>query len=80
MYYVYLIKSLADREKIYVGYTTNVLQRLEAHNKGDSIYTKDYLPWALETYICFADKSKAIAFEKYLKSHSGRSFAHKRFW
>jgi len=28
----------------------------------------------------FADKEKAMAFEKYLKSGSGNAFAKKRFW
>jgi len=29
-------------------------------------------------YCAFPDKYKALAFEKYLKSHSGRAFAKKR--
>lgn len=30
-------------------------------------------------YLAFDNKEKAIEFEKYLKSHSGRVFARKRF-
>ena len=29
-------------------------------------------------YCAFPDKHRALAFEKYLKSHSGRAFAKKR--
>ena len=29
-------------------------------------------------YCAFPDKYKALAFEKYLKSHSSRAFANKR--
>jgi len=32
------------------------------------------------TYVAFSDESKAIDFEKYLKSGSGRAFAEKRLW
>jgi putative endonuclease len=34
--------------------------------------------WQLTWYCAFPDKYKALAFEKYLKSHSGRAFANKR--
>jgi hypothetical protein len=30
--------------------------------------------------VQFLDKLKALEFEKYLKSGSGRAFAQKRFW
>jgi hypothetical protein len=30
--------------------------------------------------MAFKDKNKAKQFEEYLKSHSGRAFAQKRFW
>jgi hypothetical protein len=35
-------------------------------------------PWAIKTYVAFADKKGAFAFEKYLKSPSSRAFAKKR--
>jgi putative endonuclease len=34
----------------------------------------------LVTYLAFSDKAKALSFEKYLKSHSGKAFANKRLW
>jgi hypothetical protein len=33
----------------------------------------------MRTYIAFNDEQRAIAFEKYLKSGSGRAFAKKHF-
>lgn len=78
MYYVYLIRSLSHPEKVYAGYTVNLKQRLQDHNYGESIYTADFRPWELVLYIAFQDKGKALAFEKYLKSHAGRAFAEKR--
>ena len=80
MYYVYLIKSLKDPSKTYIGYTVNLEQRLEKHNSGGSIYSSDFRPWKLVTYVVFDDEVKAIQFERYLKSGSGYVFAHKRLW
>jgi len=80
MYYVYCIKSTKFTDKVYVGYTTNVEQRLATHNSGGSIYTVKDRPWKLFLTMCFVDKNKALKFEKYLKSQSGRAFAKKRFW
>ena len=80
MHYVYLIKSIKYSERIYVGNTVNLKQRLETHNSGGSIHTMKYRPWKLVLFLSFAVKLKATSFEKYLKSHSGRAFAQKRFW
>ena len=80
MYYVYLIKSTKNSEKTYIGYTTQLKERLKKHNEGGSIYTKDDKPWKLIMYLAFTNKEKALKFETYLKSHSGRAFAKKRLW
>jgi len=80
MYYVYLLRSLKDQSKTYVGYTTDLKQRLETHNSGGSIHTKTFKPWKLVVYIGFDTEEKAVAFEKYIKVGSGYAFAKKRFW
>ena len=80
MYHVYLIKSTNSPEVLYVGYTTNLEQRLKTHNSGGSIHTAKYRPWQLLMYLSFIDQSKAKEFENYLKSQAGRAFAKKRFW
>jgi hypothetical protein len=46
---------------------------------GEVPHTSKYAPWQLKTYVAFSDEKKAHAFEKYLKSGSGRAFAKKRF-
>ncbi len=80
MYYVYLIKSLKNPHRTYIGFTNDIEQRMEKHNNGASIYTSDDRPWKLVTYICFDDQAKAVAFEKYLKVGSGHAFAQRRLW
>lgn len=80
MYYVYLLRSINNSEKTYVGFTTNVQQRLETHNSGGSVYTKTDRPWKLVTYLAFDEQEKATAFEKYIKVGSGYAFAKKKLW
>ena len=60
--------------------TANVDERLKAHNAGMSPHTAKHRPWRLVASIWFADKQKALDFESYLKSGSGRSFAGRHFW
>jgi putative endonuclease len=76
-HYVYLLTSEMDPDRHYVGLTDNLENRLEAHNSGKVSHTSKHLPWRFETTVAFRDKSKAAAFEKYLKSGSGREFARR---
>ena len=78
MKYVYLLESLSDPARTYVGLTDNLRSRLSAHNAGQSAHTTRFKPWRVVTYIAFSDEKKAIAFERYLKTASGRAFARKR--
>lgn len=81
MYYVYLIKSLKNPSKTYIGYTSNVEERLDRHNSGGGpVYTQTHKPWELITYVAFNTEAKAIAFEKYIKVGSGHAFAKKKLW
>ncbi len=80
MKYVYLLKSISHPDQRYVGLTTDPQKRLVTHNAGQSPHTAKYRPWEIVTYLAFNDENKAAAFEKYLKSGSGRAFADKRFW
>ena len=80
MKYVYLLQSLSHPEQRYTGLTADVSKRLDAHNAGQSPHTSKYKPWQLVGYMAFAADDKAVAFERYLKSGSGRAFANNHFW
>ena len=80
MYYVYLLRSIPHPDQTYIGFTENLKTRLIAHNSGQSHHTFKYKPWELIAYLAFKNRSTALAFEKYLKSHSGKAFANKRLW
>lgn len=79
MFYVYILKSLTDPQQIYFGFTTNLSQRLKAHNGGQVIHTAKFIPWEVITYTVFNNKKQALEFERYLKSGSGRVFTVRHF-
>ena len=78
--YVYLLRSLSDPKRRYVGLASNARVRLEQHNAGESPHTAKYRPWQPVVTLHFRDASRAAAFEKYLKSGSGHAFARRHFW
>ena len=80
MKYVYLLQSISHPEQRYVGLTSNLKERLQAHNAGKSPHTSKFRPWKVAVAIRFGADSKAVAFEKYLKSGSGHTFANRHFW
>jgi putative endonuclease len=75
--YVYILESL-DSRHFYVGITDDLRARLTKHSAGEVPHTSKYGPWRLKTYVAFSNERQAVAFEKYLKSASGRAFAKKR--
>lgn len=77
-FYVYILESLANPDRHYTGFTEDLKQRLEKHNAGSVPPTAKFRPWKLQTAIAFTDRTKALEFELYLKSGSGRAFARRR--
>ncbi|MDO8835070.1 MAG: GIY-YIG nuclease family protein [Vicinamibacterales bacterium] len=77
--FVYILRSLSVPARRYVGLTSDVVRRLAAHNTGESPFTAKYRPWAVTTCIEFEDERRAVAFERYLKSTSGRAFSKRHF-
>jgi len=76
--YVYILESVSDPDRHYVGLTDDLKARLRKHNAAEVPYAEKYGPWRIKTYIAFSDDQQALAFEKYLKSGSGRAFCKKR--
>ncbi len=78
MKYVYILQSESDPDRFYVGISDDVDARLAKHNANEVAHTLKFGPWRLKTFVAFSDEKQAFAFEKYLKSGSGRAFAKKR--
>ena len=74
---VYILESLASSDGFYVGLTDDLAARLAKHNAGGVPHTAKGRPWRIKTAVA-RDRNKAAAFEKYLKSPSGRAFSKKR--
>src|SRR5262249_27888236 len=77
--FVYALQNVNEPDRHYVGLTSDPVRRLEWHNAGRCSHTAKSRPWKLAVSIEFPDESRAIAFEKYLKSGSGRAFAKRHF-
>lgn len=78
MKYVYILCSIEFPTHYYVGLTDDLKARLAKHNAGDVPHTSKYKPWRVKTYIAFSDLQRAVEFERYLKTASGRAFGKKR--
>ncbi len=75
-YYVYVLRSLSYNRN-YVGFTKNIVKRLQQHNSGKTISTKPYLPWKILFFEEFETKEEAINREKFLKTGKGREYIKK---
>ena len=79
MFYTYILRSISHPEQRYIGSTSDLKSRLAKHNAGEVPHTSKFKPWRIQTAIAFDSKEKAVAFEDYLKSGSGREFAKRHF-
>ena len=79
MFYVYILESVKEPKQYYVGTTKDIQSRLNEHNAGEVSHTSKFKLWEIKNYFAFRDKTKAYAFERYLKSGSGRSFTKRHF-
>ena len=76
MQYVY---CLICKDGYYIGCTDSLKERLIRHSKGYVLATKNRRPICLKLFFGIDNKYQAFAFEKYLRSGSGRAFLNKHF-
>ena len=69
MYYVQILKSLKDN-KLYIGYTNNLLRRIKEHNSKLNQSTKSRAPFKLVYYETYHNKQDATKRESNLKFHA----------
>ena len=68
-YYVYMLKSIDKRQITYVGYTSNLLERIKLHNLGKGAKFTRGRKWKLIYKEKLTSKSKAISREYYIKKN-----------
>ena len=76
-YTVYILFS-EEYEKIYIGYTSNLLQRFKSHQFLGKDWTARYRPWIVIYCEYFSEKSDARKREIQLKQYRNRLKIHKR--
>ncbi len=77
MHYVYVLRSLKDRN-FYTGYTTDLWQRVADHNAGKARTTRHRRPLELIYYEAYLLPKDAKAHELFLKSGSGKRYIRKQ--
>lgn len=70
---------LIEQAFAYSGLATNVEDRIAAHNAGMSSHTASGRPWKFVAAVELATEERAVDFERYLKSGSGRAYAKRHF-
>ncbi len=74
MYFVYVLYS-ENYDKIYIGMTSNLEQRLLSHSElSKKGWTIKFRPWKMVYKESFQTKKEALKREKELKSFRGREF------
>jgi len=73
MSYVYILYSVS-RDRYYVGYTSNVDERVIEHNAGATNYTRSGKPWILVYKEQYELKSEAMKREREIKMKKSRKY------
>lgn len=77
MYYTYVLHSKKDGD-LYYGYTKDLTQRFDQHQKGLVESTSYRRPLKLIYYEACCNQDDAVRREKHLKSYRGRQFIKRR--
>lgn len=73
MFFVYVLRSKKDKE-LYIGYSSNLKERLKTYIDGRVISTKNRRPLILIYYEAYINMQDAKKREVFLKSGSGHRF------
>ena len=74
LYTVYILFS-PSYNKIYIGHTSNLIDRFHSHNElSKKDWTRNFRPWIVIYCEYFGTKSEATKREKQLKGAKGRAW------
>ena len=77
MLYIYILQSLKDKN-FYVGFSTDLKDRIAYHNNGNVPSTKNRRPLKLVYYEACINQQDATRREKYLKTSWGKRYIKSR--
>jgi putative endonuclease len=72
-FYVYILFS-STLDRYYVGYSSDLISRLDEHNLGATRSTRPGRPWKLVYMEKFSNKSAAIKRENQIKKMKSRKY------
>jgi len=73
-WFVYILRSLKDN-RYYIGSTSDIEKRINCHNRGGNISTKNRRPLVLIYFEIYNTKREAFRREKIIKSYKcGEAF------
>ena len=72
-YYIYILYS-SKIDHYYIGYCSDLTQRLLRHNSGSTTYTKRGIPWVMVYSEFYEEKTDAIKRERELKRMKSRNY------
>lgn len=80
MFYTYVLmcESLSRKPELYIGFTSNLGNRISEHKSMRVTATKEYYSLELVYYEACRSKTDALKREKSLKSGFGRAFLKNR--
>jgi putative endonuclease len=73
MYYTYILYS-TTKSRFYVGQTNDVDDRINRHNKGQSLSTKSGIPWKMIYSISLNSRSEAVLLETKIKKRGAKRY------
>jgi len=72
-YYIYILYS-ESRDRYYIGFSSDVDERLERHNAGASKSTKSGRPWKIVYTESFDTNTEALKREREIKKKKSRKY------
>jgi len=73
MFFVYILYS-NTKEKFYIGQTNDIDDRIKRHNNGQSLSTKNGIPWKVIYTIVISSRSEAVALETKIKKRGAKRY------
>ena len=70
-FYVYILYSVTV-DKFYIGYTSNLEERIIRHNQKSKGFTGKLKDWELKYHEVFSNKHEAMIREKQIKNWKSR--------
>jgi len=70
-YYLYILRSESSGQS-YIGQTSSIDKRLQEHNSGKNLSTRNRGPWKLIYSEEFQTRTDAVRQERYYKTAGGR--------